>query len=314
MNIRDRKLLTAALRHARMGSATPRSGKNDLWSFLNSAFGIWALSSIVIGIITWTFTQYEDCTSKFVFYEDRFAKLLTEYQFREGRYKAAMANANFDYKKAETFRGPDTEYIFSEFKGKTLADISSDLIRSFGNLSIYSDIESFDADSKYLQIDYGSNGSKRTFIAGEPPSTILAELAGSLSNFKMAPSDPAANANSKNISMTKEQEERIAQLKNELELGPTTLAARVAVMVAPQRRCGMLSIVGRLFEDTNEMYKTAISKYYKKVYEDLSDNEIRSDVAGALVNDLKGNGVQGGNGIDVSGRSRALDVPEGGKD
>jgi len=71
-----------------------KSNKNKLWSFLNSNFGIWLLSSVVLGLITWGYTKISNSIIENSKNKTEIIKHIYEVNSRLDTYIKTMSNPN----------------------------------------------------------------------------------------------------------------------------------------------------------------------------------------------------------------------------
>src|SRR4051794_38915179 len=63
------------------------------WIFINSAFFLWLMSTVLIGFATFIYSQHQTCEINFQTNNDKFIRLLAEYQFRMLNFKEVLQSA-----------------------------------------------------------------------------------------------------------------------------------------------------------------------------------------------------------------------------
>ncbi len=276
MNYLERRLILTAIRRLELREPVPHppSKRRAVWGFLNSAFGLWLLSSVAIGIATSLFTQYLDCRNQFSIHQENFTKLLAEYQYRDHGFRESYILSDTKQELNDASKkwwGPNSEFIHSEFKGKTMADIAIRLSRSFGNLSLYSDIQEFEVNTKSLSVGYDDG---RSISFGEPSPEALSGLASAFGlppEGKSALATSLANDRQDSTSQRLSPSPKIDWLREKLWSGPVTLAVRTTMLVAPKPSCGPVAITKRLFQDRDQIYRERAEKFYLKMYREYQE-------------------------------------------
>src|SRR4051794_26378193 len=114
------------------------------------------MSTVLISFATFIYSQHQTCEINFQNNNDKFIRLLAEYQFRMLNFKAVLqsAKSNTDKSAAAVWMAEPPKFIHADYKNRTFADINLDLIRTFAELSIYSDIVDFNFNEKGLSVSY----------------------------------------------------------------------------------------------------------------------------------------------------------------
>lgn len=107
-----------------------QSGKARLWTFLNSSFGLFVLSSIVVSFLTWAYTEFSQSVEQRELTLESVTKLTTEVSYRIQLMENYFASecAVPDNLKHETFAdireiyraAPEYQSIFPENREKDL--------------------------------------------------------------------------------------------------------------------------------------------------------------------------------------------------
>jgi hypothetical protein len=113
----DEPALAAELQAADQKAEAAARGRRN-WGWVNRPITLWLLSTVAVGILTFTYSQYSACRASLAIDSSRFARLSEELVFRVGSiYGVTLANNALasDYL---LFLDPDRHYLFSEFKGR----------------------------------------------------------------------------------------------------------------------------------------------------------------------------------------------------
>jgi hypothetical protein len=94
------------------------------WDWVNKPITLWALSTIAVGLISFSYTRLNTCITSLETDNSRFTRLMQELGRRIGTVYGATLNGPFTSPSvlAETL-DPDRHYQFSEFKGRLPSDI-----------------------------------------------------------------------------------------------------------------------------------------------------------------------------------------------
>ena len=67
---------------SRKRTAAARGRRN--WSWVNRPITLWLLSTVAVGVLSFTYSQYSACRASFAINSSRFARLSEELVFRVG--------------------------------------------------------------------------------------------------------------------------------------------------------------------------------------------------------------------------------------
>ena len=113
----DEPALEAELRAAEQEAEAAARGRRN-WSWVNRPITLWLLSTVAVGILTFTYSQYSACRASLATDSSRFARLSEELAARvAGIYGLTLVN-NVQTGSYLLFLDPDRHYLFSEFKGR----------------------------------------------------------------------------------------------------------------------------------------------------------------------------------------------------
>ena len=113
----DEPALEAELRSAELEADAAARGRRN-WSWVNRPITLWLLSTVAVGILTFTYSQYSACRASLAIDSSRFARLSEELVFRVGGiYGVTLAN-NVQAGSYLLVLDPDRHFLFSEFKGR----------------------------------------------------------------------------------------------------------------------------------------------------------------------------------------------------
>jgi hypothetical protein len=113
----DEPALEAELRSADQEAEAAARGRRN-WSWVNRPITLWLLSTVAVGILTFTYSQYSACRASLAIDSSRFARLSEELVFRVGGiYGVTLAN-NAPASSYLLVLDPDRHFLFSEFKGR----------------------------------------------------------------------------------------------------------------------------------------------------------------------------------------------------
>ena len=111
------------LRSTQTGSQPPTT----FWKIANAPITLWLLSTVAIGALSATITQHQNCTSAFEKEFLEFKKLSNEISERNRLlYRKLADTANNDEydRQVELFKNGESFFLYSEFKGKTIPELS----------------------------------------------------------------------------------------------------------------------------------------------------------------------------------------------
>jgi len=128
-----------------------KSNENKLWDFLNSNFGIWLLSSVVLGLITWGYTKISSSIAENSKNKTEIIKHIYEVNSRLDTYIKRMSNpklsSDYYYSNDCIINGQCQDNnisIFPEYSNKNIQALLvelSILVPSGKKKNIYNAIE-----------------------------------------------------------------------------------------------------------------------------------------------------------------------------
>jgi hypothetical protein len=122
----DEPALEAELEAAEQQAEAADRGRRN-WSWLNRPITLWLLSTVAVGILTFTYGQYSACRASLAIDTSRFARLSEELVFRVGGiYGVTLAN-NVQASTYLLVLDPDRHYLFSEFKGREPSELVAEV-------------------------------------------------------------------------------------------------------------------------------------------------------------------------------------------
>ncbi len=122
----DEPALEAELKAAEQEAEAAERGRRH-WSWVNRPITLWLLSTVAVGILTFTYSQYSACRASLAIDSSRFARLSEELVFRVGGiYGVTLAN-NAQAGTYQLVLDPDRHYLFSEFKGRVPNELVAEL-------------------------------------------------------------------------------------------------------------------------------------------------------------------------------------------
>lgn len=113
----DEPALEAELRAAEQKAAAADRGRRN-WSWVNRPITLWLLSTVAVGILTFTYSQYSACRASFAIDSSRFARLSEELVFRVGGIYGITLTDNAQASAYLLVLDPDRHFLFTEFKGR----------------------------------------------------------------------------------------------------------------------------------------------------------------------------------------------------
>lgn len=129
LDYRERqKLIEEQRLRAKLTEPPPRT---TAWKIANAPFTLWLLSSVAIAVITATITQEQACSKDFERDSLDFRKLSDEIPGRNRLLFKRLASTQneAEYNNSiEQFEAGETFYVYSEYKGKSIIELS--LMRS----------------------------------------------------------------------------------------------------------------------------------------------------------------------------------------
>ncbi|SEP21767.1 hypothetical protein SAMN02990966_04428 [Rhodospirillales bacterium URHD0017] len=85
---------------------------------MNRPITLWLLSTVAVGILTFTYGQYSACRASLAVDSSRFARLSEELVFRVGGIYGLTLVNNVQASSYLLVLDPDRHFLFSEFKGR----------------------------------------------------------------------------------------------------------------------------------------------------------------------------------------------------
>ena len=113
----DEPALEAELRAAEREAEAAARGRRN-WSWVNRPITLWLLSTVAVGILTFTYGQYSACRASLATDSSRFARLSEELVARIGSIYGVTLTDNVQPGAYLLFLDPDRHFLFSEFKGR----------------------------------------------------------------------------------------------------------------------------------------------------------------------------------------------------
>jgi hypothetical protein len=95
--------------------------------FANAPITLWLLTTVAVGVISATITQSQSCESEFERDSLQFQKLSDELPERNKPLCRRLASSTNDDEYSnliESFRNGELFFVYSEFKGKTIYELS----------------------------------------------------------------------------------------------------------------------------------------------------------------------------------------------
>ncbi len=113
----DEHALEAELHAAEQKAESAARGRRN-WSWVNRPITLWLLSTVAVGILTFTYSQYSACRASLATDSSRFARLSEELVFRVGGISGVALRNNVQADAYLFVLDPDRQFLFSEFKGR----------------------------------------------------------------------------------------------------------------------------------------------------------------------------------------------------
>ncbi len=119
------------------GNNKPSSTWKKVWAIINTSFGIWLLSTIVVGLFTWSYARWEQDRTKQSQRNEVIRKLDIEISSRISSIKSSLNNVSTLYTYVRIMRslgkpeefGPISEIIFPEFQNRGLISLMFELLQ-----------------------------------------------------------------------------------------------------------------------------------------------------------------------------------------
>ena len=113
----DEPALEAELQAAEQKAEAADRGRRN-WSWVNRPITLWLLSTVAVGILTFTYSQYSACRASLAIDSSRFARLSEELVARVGGIYGLTLMDNVQTGSYLLVLDPDRHFLFSEFKGR----------------------------------------------------------------------------------------------------------------------------------------------------------------------------------------------------
>jgi len=113
----DERALEAELRAAEQHAEAAERGRRN-WSWVNRPITLWLLSTVAVGVLTFTYSQYSACRASLAIDSSRFARLSEELVFRVGGIYGVSLTNDVQASHYLLILDPDRHFLFSEFKGR----------------------------------------------------------------------------------------------------------------------------------------------------------------------------------------------------
>jgi hypothetical protein len=113
----DEPALEAELHAAEQKAGAAARGRRN-WSWVNRPITLWLLSTVAVGVLTFTYSQYSACRSSLAIDSSRFARLSEELVFRVGGIYGVTLTNNVQASSYLLVLDPDRHFLFTEFKGR----------------------------------------------------------------------------------------------------------------------------------------------------------------------------------------------------
>ena len=110
----DEEALEAELRTAESEARTRRWN----WGWINKPITLWALSTIAVGVLSFTYTQFSTCQARVDTDSARYIRLVEELSFRSGAIYAAARGADTNIEAFISVLDPGRTFLFTEFKDR----------------------------------------------------------------------------------------------------------------------------------------------------------------------------------------------------
>ena len=112
----DEHALETELQAAEREAAAAGRGWRS-WTWINRPITIWILSTVAVGVLSFTYTQFSTCHSSLETDSSRFARLMKELNFRVGAVYG-VAQAGPSAKAFLIVLDPDQQFLFTEFRNR----------------------------------------------------------------------------------------------------------------------------------------------------------------------------------------------------
>jgi hypothetical protein len=113
----DEHALEAELHAAEQKAAVAARGQRH-WGWVNRPITLWLLSTVAVGVLTFTYSQYSACRASLAVDSSRFARLSQELVLRVGGIYGLTLVDNVQAGTYLLILDPDRHFLFTEFKGR----------------------------------------------------------------------------------------------------------------------------------------------------------------------------------------------------
>lgn len=113
----DEPALAAELHAAEQKAAAADRARRN-WSWVNRPITLWLLSTVAVGVLTFTYSQYSACRASLAIDSSRFARLSQELVLRVGGIYGLTLVDNVQAGTYLLVLDPDRHFLFTEFKGR----------------------------------------------------------------------------------------------------------------------------------------------------------------------------------------------------
>jgi len=127
----DEPALEAELHAAEQQAEAAARGRRN-WSWVNRPITLWLLSTVAVGILSFSYGQYSACRSNFAIDSSRFARLSQELAMRvAGIYGLTLVD-NVQASSYLLVLDPDRHFLFTEFKGRLPNELAAEVKQLLG--------------------------------------------------------------------------------------------------------------------------------------------------------------------------------------
>ena len=127
----DEPALEAELHAAEQKAEAAARGRRN-WSWVNRPITLWLLSTVAVGILTFTYSQYSACRASLATDSSRFARLSEELVFRVGGLYGLTLVDNVQAGTYLFILDPDRHFLFTEFKGRLPNELVAEVKQLLG--------------------------------------------------------------------------------------------------------------------------------------------------------------------------------------
>jgi hypothetical protein len=105
--------------------AAARGWRN--WSWLDRPITLWLLSTVAVGVLSFTYSNYSACRASLEIDSSRFARLSQELVLRVGGIYGLTLVDNVQASSFLLFLDPDRHFLFTEFKGRLPNELAAEV-------------------------------------------------------------------------------------------------------------------------------------------------------------------------------------------